>query len=369
MLRAMVLLMLLAWWGEGRAQANAESPAAASIQAATQAEVKAEMALPEALRQALAARPPEHGFSARERVARLIDFMLADDGLALEYQEQPTFGIAESYRRRRVNCLSFTLMFIALARASGMRAYAQASDDAMAMRLLNDTMYRATHVNAGIEIDGLRYTVDIGWRSIIAGRQPRMITDSQAIGLLRNNNAVEHLLQGDHAAAHAEIEAALALDPDNATIWSNAGIVHWRAGRHEAARHAYQRALALKRDHIGALSNLVVMSDAYANGTPAQELQEYRMRLQRAQASDPFSQFMIAEALGTSGRDSEAIAHYLRAIRLLPDEPRFHRGLAAAYERQGDASAARRARVRASRLEARQASRRGLRDAADDGSG
>lgn len=360
MLRVLAILFLLAGMGEGQARpVRAMDPGAV-------ARADAEMALPDELRRVLETRTPEPGLSAEQRVQRLIDFMIADNGLALRYLEQPTYGIAESYVQRKVNCLSFTLMFIAMARASGMRAYAQASDDALAMRVLGDTVYRATHVNAGVEIDGLEYTVDVGWRSLLAVRKPRRITDAQLVALLHNNNAVESLLSGDKVQAAVRIEAALALDSASPTILSNAGVVHWRSGRREAAEQAYLQALKLQRDHLGALSNLVGL---YRETGAARLAEGYAKRLQRAQAFDPFSQFLIAQALANSGAYDDAVAHYRRAIRLLPDEPQFHRSLADAYLKQGNPTAAERARIRAGRLEAERESQRGIRDAADPGSG
>ena len=360
MLRAILLLMLLACMGGGHAQAaRAADPAMA-------AQADAAMALPDDLRQALEARKSERNLPVQERVQRLIDFMIADDGLALRYQEQPTYGIADSYAQRKVNCLSFTLMFIAMARASGMHAYAQASDDALAMRVLGDTVYRATHVNAGIEIGGQQYTVDVGWRSLLAVRKPRTITDMQAIALLHNNNAVEQLLLVKKEAAAEEIAAALALDPLSATIWSNAGVVYWRSGWRDAAERAYLKALELQRGHLGALSNMVAL---HRNGGDIRLADGYAKRLRRVQAADPFSQFLIAQALLASGAYDDAVAHYRRAIRLLPDEPQFHRSLADAYQKQGNAPAAERARNRAGVLEARRTSQRGIRDAADPGPG
>ncbi len=253
-------------------------------------------------------------------------------------------------------------MFIALARASGMQAHAQASDDALAMRVLDDTVYRATHVNAGVEIRGMEYTVDVGWRSLLAVRKPRTISDAQAVALLHNNNAVERLLQKDFAQAASEIGIALALDPANPVVWSNAGVVHWRSGRNDAAEHAYLQALALQRDHLGALGNLVAL---HRNRGDTRQADGYAQRLQRAQAVDPFSQFLLAQALANSGAYADAVAHYRRAIRLLPDEPQFHRGLADAYLKQGKIVAAERARNRAGRLEAHRESQRGIRDATD----
>ena len=358
MRRMAMLLLLLA--SAGHAGIAVATPALPDAQ------TQAAFVLPEALRLAFAARQPEARASELERVQDLVDFMVGDDGLALRYQELPTLGIAGSYEQRRVNCLSFTLMFIALARASGLEARAQASGDALAMRVLDDTVFRTSHVNAGVRIDGRWHSVDVAWRSLVATREPEAITDAQAAALLHNNNAVEHLVRGDKAMATAQIEAALVLDPASATAWSNAGVVHWRSGRHEAAERAYLRALQLQRDHIGALGNLVGL---YRGSGDAQRADAYEKRLQRAQAIDPFSQFLIAQAFAQSGAYDEAIAHYRRAIRLMPDEPEFHRNLADAYDKQGKADAAERARQRAGTLDARRASQRAIRTVDDPASG
>lgn len=353
MLRATLLLLLAAWAGAVQAL---ETPLTAPSQ---EARVRAAMVLPEDLRHALGAlelqRLPE-----LDRVRRLFDFMVADDGLALHYQEQPTYGIAESYAQRKVNCLSFTLMFIAMARASGIDAYAHASTDALAIHVVDDTLYRARHVKAGIEVGGLRYTVDVGWNSVVAERKPRPITDAQLVALLHSNNAVERLQLGDLAGATAEIVKAVALDPDSAALWSNAGVIDWRSGRHGAAEHAYLQALDLERDHIGALGNLVAL---YRDTGAPQLASKYGKRLRRAQASDPFSQFLMAQDLVEHGAYDVAIPHYRRAIRLLPNQPQFHRSLADAYQKLGKDRAARRALHHALSLEQRKYSQQSIPDA------
>ncbi len=357
MLRALCLsLFLFACTGSAAVRAAPAGDAA----------VQAAMALPDELRRMLPADVVNRRIDDAIRAQALIDFMIADDGLALRYQEQPTYGIAESFASRRVNCLSFTMMFIAMARASGIKAFAQASDDALSMRMQDGTLFRATHVNAGVLIDGEHYSVDVGWRGVAAGRKPRRISDARTVALLHNNHAVEHLLQGESAAAAQAIAAALALDAGSATLWSNAGVVHARAGRRDEAERAYLRAIALQRDHIGALANLVGFHRAGGN---AVQLALYDKRLQRAQALDPFSQFLIGQSRAEAGIPADAIAHYRRAIRMLPDEPQFHRSLADAYESIGDPVAATRARDRALRLEAKQDAERGIREVDPPGPG
>ncbi|HEY9540755.1 MAG TPA: transglutaminase, partial [Luteimonas sp.] len=252
MFRAALFMLLITLAGAGHA-----GPATPG-EPAREAQVQAAMALPDGLRQALPALELDNA-SEIDRVRRLFEFMVAEDGLALHYLEQPTYGIAESYARREVNCLSFTMMFIALARAAGVDAYAQMSGDTLAMRLVDDTLMRAKHVKAGIDANRQQYTVDVGWRSVVAERRPRRISDAQLAALLHNNNAVENLQRGDMTGAATEIATALSLDPDSAMIWSNAGVIELRSGRHDAAERAYLHALDLERDNIGALGNLVAL--------------------------------------------------------------------------------------------------------------
>src|SRR3546814_6026499 len=150
------------------------------------------------------------------------------------------------------------MMFIALARAAGVDAYAQMSGDTLAMRLVDDTLMRAKHVKAGIDANRQQYTVDVGWRSVVAERRPRRISDAQLAALLHNNNAVEDLQRGDMTGAATEIATALSLDPDSEIIWSNAGVIELRSGRPAAAERAYLHALDLEPDKLAALGHLYI---------------------------------------------------------------------------------------------------------------
>ena len=320
-------------------------------------EVEAAFALPEGLRDQLGPRLSDPRLSDKERVRQLLDFMVADDGLALRYREQPTLDVTRAYEARRVNCLSFSLMFVAIARAAGLRAHVQAGDDVLASEVLGDTLFRVTHVNVGVVIDGVHYTIDVGWRSMLAGQPPRPISDAQAVALLRNNEAVERLLADDIHGASKAIESALVLDSATATIWNNAGVIHARSGRRDLAEQAYLHALRRSRANLSALGNLVRL---YRASGDAGKAGAYTSRLERAQERDPYFQFLRARELAVAGDHESAVLHYRRAIRLMPDVPAFHRGLAEAYLQQGRADAASRAQQRADSLEARAAARGGI---------
>lgn len=361
MLRTLLFVLLA-----GASAVSATAPATPRQAALQQNQGTAAMAVPDDLQRALAALELQSGgISELDRVRRLFEFMTARDGLALEYQGQPTYDVAGSYAHRKVNCLSFTMMFIALARSIGVDAYAQASADALAIRVVDDALFRARHVKAGVDINGNQYTVDVGWRSVVAERRPRRISDTQLVALLHNNNAVERMERGDLATASTEIEAAMTLDDASATIWNNAGVIHWRSGRRDAAEQAYLHTLELDHDHIGALGNLVGLYRATGRVRLAHR---YYQRQRHAQASDPFSQFLMAQDLMRLEAYDAAASHYRRAIRLLPNEPGFHRSLAGAYRNLGNERAAQRALRHALSLEQRKGSQQSIPDA-EPGSG
>ena len=124
------------------------------------------------------------------------------------------------------------------------------------------------------------------------------------------------------------------------------------------------RFFVLDRGHIGALGNLVRLYRARGDAARADA---YDKRLGRMQARDPRSQYVLGQQRTEAGAYEDAIAHYRRAIRLLPRQPVFFRGLAEAYRRSGDAMAAQRADRRAEALDAAMAERRGIRDAGGSG--
>src|SRR3546814_4340592 len=107
-------------------------------------------------------------------------------------------------------------------------------------------------------------------------------------------------------------------------IWSNAGVIELRSGRHDAAERAYLHALDLERDNIGALGNLVAL---YRATGATRLVDRYDDRLRRAQASDPFSQFLMAQELLELGAYDMAASQYRGAIRMLPTLPLFPSGL------------------------------------------
>lgn len=305
------------------------------------------MALPPELQSRLREEVVARSRSDQQRLERLVEFMFDEHGLAMQYHDDATLTVAEAFATRKANCLSFTLLFLALAREAGLDAHAQEIVETLAWRQQDSTIYRTNHVNAGVRVGGRRYTVDVARDSVIARHNPEPVPDQRLLAHYYNNRAAELIARGSKAAALPYMRVSLELDPAYATSWSNAGVVHLRNGDLPAAERAYARALELDPLHAAALFNMVGL---YQVSGDARREDEFRRRLEKARLKDPFHQFLLAVEYETKGDYPRAVDHYRRAIRLHEGEHRFHFGLARVYLHMGDARRAGRALSRAHAL-------------------
>jgi Flp pilus assembly protein TadD len=271
------------------------------------------------------------------RFQRLMNFVVDDHGLGMTYQEDATYTVAEAYANRKANCLTFTLLVLALAKEAGLEAYPQEVGETLSWREVDGTVYRDNHINAGVRIGGHRFTIDPAADLVFLPRPPVKVSHERLLAHYYNNVAVDRLQQGLMDAALADMDAAMALDPGYATLWSNVGVMYLHNGDRAAAERAYARALALDPVDASALFNMVQL----LHGRQDPREVEFRQRLARVEQKDPLQQFLQALDFERNGNFPRAIASMRRAIQLKPDEHRFYAALARLYQRVGDLTRAR----------------------------
>lgn len=307
------------------------------------------MEIPAPLRQALRERVAARRADQLTQLGALVAFLFDERGMHLSYDDDATLTVAEAWEHRVANCLTFTLVTVALARELGIEAYGQDLPDTLIWRQEDRTLYHATHVNAGVWIGRRRFSVDVASERVLTHQAPRRLEDARLLAQFYNNRSVELMAAQHLDAALVHSQLALGLDKGYPTTWNNTGVVHLRAGRMAEAERFYRQAVALDPEHGSALSNLVNLLER--QGNPALAL-PFRARLHAAQQRNPFHHFLNGLNLEQQQRYAEAIASYKRAIQLWDGEHRFHFGLARAYYlsgRKGPASRAlERARTRSS---------------------
>lgn len=302
------------------------------------------MAVPAELETQLLEQVIQRGNSKDQRLRLLVEFVSSEHGLALKYDGEATRTVREVAQSGKANCLSFTLLFVTLARRVGLEAHVQEIPQALAWYRQDGVILNAGHVNVRVKAGGPWQTVDVTPNTLLARDRPNAISDERALAYFYNNRGAELMAAGDKIAAGRHLGAAIAVDPANTSAWNNFGVLSLRNGDHRAAEKAYATALKLDARHAAALSNLVTLYQQ--TGEHAQAVRFLR-RLQEAQLADPFHQFLLGMEHEKRGDYANAANYYLRAIRLHRDEHVFHFSLARTYLLAGDVRRSRRALARA----------------------
>lgn len=119
------------------------------------------MAMPAELREEFQRKVLDVASSPEQRLNKLVGFMFEKNGLGLEYQPDATLSVSESYERRRVNCLAFTMLAIALAREAGLSASAQQINRILAWGASGDIVVQSLHANAVVDMGNKKFMLDI----------------------------------------------------------------------------------------------------------------------------------------------------------------------------------------------------------------
>jgi tetratricopeptide (TPR) repeat protein len=261
-----------------------------------------------------ALRDPHH------KMVELIRAMEGRGMFSLEYAEV-TRTARSAFHDRQGNCLSFTMLFVTLARAAGLRASYQ-SVEVPPSWSYDGQVVVANHVNTLVRAGRVETIVDFNIRPYEPSQtRRRRVADSYALGLFYTNLGAEAMLTGDYAAALLYLRAAAGAHPDVAGLWVNLGVLYSRHALYEHAEAAYLRALAVDPDEPSALVNLALVYEM--RGEPALAA-DYRERVQRYRERNPYYHFTSATEAYEQQQYSTALASLRKALRLKPDEHAFH---------------------------------------------
>ncbi len=302
------------------------------------------LAIPEELREAFRARVLSTTNMPELKLRRMVDFMFDKGGLNLQYRADATNTVAEAYRTREVNCLSFTMMAVALAREAGMKAQGQQIDRVLAWNLVGDVVMQSLHANAVVSIEDRNlqvkgdrdFVLDIASSGlytqdyIVHGFK---VQDDRLLASFYGNRAMDLLAKGHLSEAKAWLDKALEFDPEEAVLWNNAGVLSQRMGDDDAAETRFLHAASRNPRLMSVLNNLVAL---YVGRGDATRATYWKERAEHVLRRDPFYQFSMAERSAGAGDYENAVRYYRRAISLDKRERLFHFGLARAYTHLGD---------------------------------
>jgi tetratricopeptide (TPR) repeat protein len=267
--------------------------------------------------------------------------------LAFDYDPLVTLPADEAFLARRGNCLTFSSLFVAIAREAGLRAWYQEVQVPPKWSAVNETLLVSKHVNAVVSERGMRYVIDVSRREPQGFERTRKLSDREAAAQFYNNLGVDALVQNDLATAHAWFSKSLETQSDLAYVWSNLGVVFRRNAQTADAILAYRTALEAEPDQAVALNNLFDLYSETGNLAAAGEIAS---RVERNRRKNPYYLHHLAELANEEQRWRDAIDLLNRAIRIEEKEYRFHYTLAHAQYHSGEVETARLSLERAREL-------------------
>ena len=308
--------------------APAPSPAPSAVPAPAQV-----MAIPPEVQALLRERVLKVANSPEQRLQRLVELVFRPEGLGLEYDTEATLSVAETWQQHRANCLSFTLLFVALAREIGLDAHMQEVGQVVSWYEDQGLIFNAGHVNVGMRVDGRQATLDLDSNVLYDRRGPQPISDSRALAHFYNNRGAEQLAAHDYVSARAYLDAALRMDPRFVPAWSNLGVLESREDDLDAAAKDLETALSINGFHAPALHNATKL---YQRMGDTRRVAQMQARLEQVRKRDPFYQFMQGTNAERDGDYALAAHYYREAVRLYGNAHQFHFGLARAYFLSGN---------------------------------
>jgi Flp pilus assembly protein TadD len=290
------------------------------------------------------------------KLHELIDAIINTKTFALEFNDR-TRTASEAFRLRTGNCLSFSNLFVAMAREVGIVASFQEVDLPPDWSLDKDVFVLNRHVNVRIDLSPLGvHIVDFNIDDFRASYATREIADTRARAHYFNNMGVESMQAGDAPTAAAYFRKALAdNDREFSPAWTNLGTLYLRLGHPAPAEAAYLQALKVDRDEDVAMSNLAGLYER--QGDPKRAA-AYRKQVIHHRMQNPYYRYQRArEAYGAGDWDT-AIGHLRFAVRKKPHEASFAALMARCHLGKGNERAAARWQARAQELAAAGAPRR-----------
>ncbi len=173
------------------------------------------------------------------------------------YEQTRTLTAEEAFTARHGNCMSFTSLFVGMARAMDLPAFLMTVRRQPEVERDGGLVVVNRHVVAGFRSPNRIYTYDF----YITSTQPYLsrdvIDDLMASAIYHTNIGGLSIREDDLDGALRNLEIATILAPDWAPAWVNLGVVQMRLGQHDEAVDSLQQALLVEPGNSSALVNLV----------------------------------------------------------------------------------------------------------------
>jgi tetratricopeptide (TPR) repeat protein len=270
----------------------------------------------------------------RERLRRLLDGMVTSGLMSIDYDDSATKTAPQTFHDRVGNCMSFTSLFVVLAREAGLEVTFQEVAVPPVWYADSDLVILNGHVNALVRQKfEKRIVVDFNAIEFKGDYETEPVSDTYAQALFFNNIAMDALREGDHEEAFRLLKKAIKAHPEIAANWANLGVIYSRNALYDHAIRAYSVALDINNKHRPSLNNLASL---YRSLGDEERAEYYAKRIRRYNSQNPYYHSYQALASSQGGDYQLAESQLKRALRLKSTEHNFYRLRGLIAEATGD---------------------------------
>ena len=271
-----------------------------------------------------------HGEVPRlEKLARVV---FDENFLSLTYKNDFTRTASEAFESQTANCLSFTAMFVAMARYVGLNAKFQEVNLSRSWERKGSVAVLLRHLNARLRIKGHDFVMDFNPDLQNRARFASPISDARATAHYYNNRGAETYGEGLYEEAAGWFDMATRADPSMSYAWSGLGMAHHRLGNDELAEDLLKTAIEKDRRDLVAVNNLAVYYTHLGRTDDAKRLER---RLEYHRRRNPFWHYAQAEDAMTREDWKTALQHLKTAVRLRDKQHEFYWALSRVYYAMG----------------------------------
>jgi len=283
----------------------------------------------------------------KEKLLKLISSLNDKTNLGFKYSNYKTMTAEETFKNRSGNCISYTAMFIVLARYAGLTAKFQEVFDFSDWTKKNDVMVFSKHMNAVVRIGNKNIEVDFRYQNENKFLHRKIVNDNRAIAHYYNNLGAEALMLKKFKLAETFFYKGISSDRKFSLVWSNLGVLYQHINRIELAERIYNIALRFDKSNHSAqlnLSNLYIKTGRIRKGKALQN------RIRKYMKGNPYYHFNLGKIAYGKGEFYKAIKYYKSAVKRDRTILEFYIQIGAAYFKLGNRKLAEKFIKKASKL-------------------
>lgn len=281
--------------------------------------------------------------SFKERTEYLATLLFGPERKSFPYAGgQSTIG-AVTWRTKRGDCLSLSVLAYSLARELNLPAQLQEVSVQPFYDRHGGVDFVEGHVNVLIKTGVRPYVFDheISTDFMVIDFEPRVgrmregiaLSEANVLARYYNNIAAEHFAKNDLRLAYAWFKAAILADQTYSSSYSNLAQLYKRAGFTDGAERLLQHALALNSEDRTAPYSLQLLLTAQGRET---EAAQYARIVQARRERSPYYWIGLGMDYLRSAQYGSAVRALERAESLAAGFDEVHRNLAIAYWYNGD---------------------------------